>query len=431
MRTIQGARAGGLVAALAVVLVAGVARADVTTERPGSILIFPKVVRDGARETTIQITNTGNMPDTVRCFYLNAQAQPGGQPACVETDFFLSLTKQQPTQWNVSTGRAVNQFDGDRGLDPGSIPPAPLGFVGALICAEVDAFDKPVAQNQLKGEATLSGVPGSPGQADISKYNALAVQGNGAAGANDGDDALELNRDANNLGGEYNACPAATVLNFEPDGSTDPVIESMGTGGTCAVTGTGCNNDADCTGTCDVAGTGLCTAGAVGRACVADADCGLCTTGQSSVVTTLTVLPCNLDLANNRPTQATVQFSIHNELEIQTSVSTTVTCWGSFALSDISGAFAAGGAFATPFETARMVSVNGGPVVSVLETFRTDAAGNRTAAANNVHTQGVCSGFLSGPTVTTQPIGCLTDADCPAAQTCVLTQSATIQLPPH
>jgi hypothetical protein len=81
MRTIQGARASGLVAALGVVLVAGVARADVTTERPGSILIFPKVVRDGARETTIQITNTGNMPDTVRCFYLNAQTQAGGLPA--------------------------------------------------------------------------------------------------------------------------------------------------------------------------------------------------------------------------------------------------------------------------------------------------------------------------------------------------------------
>lgn len=432
MRTIQGARAGGLVAALGLVLVAGAARADVTTERPGSILIFPKVVRDGVRETTIQITNTGNLPDTLRCFYLNAQAQPGGQPACTETDFFLSLTKQQPTQWNVSTGRAVNPFDVDRGLDPGSIPPAPLGFVGALVCAEVDASDMPVAQNQLKGEATLNAVPGSVGQADISKYNAVAVQGNSTAGANNGDDTLTLNRDPNNLGGEYNACPAATILNYEPDGSTDPVIEPLGNGGTCTTTGAGCNNDTQCAGTCGVVAPFCTNAGAVGRPCPGgDADCGVCVTGQSVVSTTLTVLPCNLDLANNRPTRVTVQFSIHNELEIQTSVSTTITCWGSFALGDVSGAFTAGGILATPFETARMVAVNGGPVVSVVETFRTDGAGNRTAAANNTHTQGVCSAFLSGPTVTTEPIGCTSNDDCPGAQTCVFTQSAAIRLPPH
>ena len=74
MRTIQCVRAG-LVAALVFgcTLVGGAAPAATITERPGSILIFPKIVTSGTRDTVIQITNTGNMPIDVRCFYLNGQ----------------------------------------------------------------------------------------------------------------------------------------------------------------------------------------------------------------------------------------------------------------------------------------------------------------------------------------------------------------------
>src|SRR5262245_54525058 len=143
MRTIQNVRAFGIGIALgACMFIAGAARADVTmdvsTERPGSILIFPKVVRDGTRDTVIQITNTSSMPDCARCFYLNGQPGRNGQPLCTSTDFFVCLTKQQPTHWEVSEGRPVDPRDDETGIDPGLIPPVPPGFIGALICNEVD-----------------------------------------------------------------------------------------------------------------------------------------------------------------------------------------------------------------------------------------------------------------------------------------------------
>ena len=108
MRTIQYVRAGCLIVTLgACMLLVGLAQADVTTERPGSLLIFPKVVQAGGRETIIQITNTSNSVDNLHCFYLDGRAGPGGRPLCAVTDFYISLTKQQPTHWDVSTGRAV------------------------------------------------------------------------------------------------------------------------------------------------------------------------------------------------------------------------------------------------------------------------------------------------------------------------------------
>ena len=140
MRTIRCVRAGWLVAAVsACTLIGGAALAATTTERPGSILIFPKVVTTGTRDTVVQITNTGNMPDDLRCFYLNGES-------CFETDFSVSLTRQQPTVWSAGAGRRVNPTDNQKGLDPGLIPPLPPNFAGALVCVEVDTSDAPVIQ---------------------------------------------------------------------------------------------------------------------------------------------------------------------------------------------------------------------------------------------------------------------------------------------
>jgi hypothetical protein len=121
MRTIQNVRAGWLIGALgACMLTAGLARADVTTERPGSILIFPKVVNAGTRDTVIQITNTGNNLEQLRCFYITSDSD-SRSPLCRITDFFLTLTKQQPTHWRAGIGRTFNNNSGG-GIDTGIIP---------------------------------------------------------------------------------------------------------------------------------------------------------------------------------------------------------------------------------------------------------------------------------------------------------------------
>ena len=47
------------------------AAARVTTEQSASILVFPKVIADGTRDTIIQITNTSNNMRHAHCFYVN------------------------------------------------------------------------------------------------------------------------------------------------------------------------------------------------------------------------------------------------------------------------------------------------------------------------------------------------------------------------
>jgi hypothetical protein len=161
------------------------ARADVTTDKGASVLIFPKVRSDGTFDTTIQIANTGNSLVVAHCFYVNAISGK-----CQETDFTILLTKQQPTHWVVSRGRAY----AEPGISPGKIPPMGSSFLGELKCIETDLFGSPVTGNHLKGEATLTtlidkAADDSPKTqfpftgGDVHKYNALGIVGNPAATA--------------------------------------------------------------------------------------------------------------------------------------------------------------------------------------------------------------------------------------------------------
>jgi hypothetical protein len=212
MRAILSARAIGLAGVLgACLFLAGAAHAASDTERQGSILIFAKVVNNAQRDTLIKITNTGNMVNHARCFYLNGRT-------CNVTDFDITLTKQQPTHWFVGDGRPVNLIDpfgsAGAGIDPGLVPPVANGFVGALICAEVSEDGVPVPQNKLKGEAILYDVSGT-GTNNTSEYNAIAFPG----AAPNMDENLLLN------GAEYAACTSEHQLNYYslPD-QPDPVL---------------------------------------------------------------------------------------------------------------------------------------------------------------------------------------------------------------
>ena len=116
----------------AMVLSGSRAGADVTSDRPGSVTIWPKVIADGTRDTLITLTNTRNEEAYAHCEYVNAigfctisgafctlpstaavasaPACPGGTGDVCELqwqslDFDVILTKQQPTIWRVSTGR--------------------------------------------------------------------------------------------------------------------------------------------------------------------------------------------------------------------------------------------------------------------------------------------------------------------------------------
>ena len=342
MRARQGVQGRWLVAVgMGCLLAAAAARADVGTDRPGSILIFPKVVRDGTRNTLIQLTNTGNLVNNVACFYLNGAPGRNGAPLCSEVDFFLTLTRQQPTHWDASAGRPVNPSDpfgsSGSGFDPGLVPPVPVGFTGALVCVEVDPNGQPFQQNKLKGEAIISG----PGGGNLSEYNAVAIT-SASPGANM-DNILSLNAM------EYARCPSALRMSFIPDGAQDPVIETYGNGG-----------------------------------------------GLSSVVTNLTVVPCNLDFQNGVRTSGTLTVIRWDEFEDHLSGSQPFGCWASFNIGTLSimrSALLTGGTVQTQFAEAQLTA-SGSPVVGVAESFHADAIGTVGTSAVNVHEEG--GGSISG-----------------------------------
>jgi len=295
MRTVKwNAFLSGLCAsALVLGVVAAGAHADVTTEKGASILIFPKVRTNTTTDTIIQITNTGNSMVHARCFYVDATltniitGAPCEIPSltCVpnwnETDFTIWLTKQQPTHWVVSSGRQTYPFDSlgtdGAGFDPGLVPPE-TPFEGELKCVEVSDSEEPVTGNHLKGEATIITTTGT-NWGDVSKYNALGIQGNPNAQPGN---PLVLD------GNVYDACPAKLIVNHAATFSSDPVADEAGE--------------------------------------------------ESEVSTELTLVPCSEDFENQRPTSSTVQFLVYNEFEERFSASTTVTCYLSTELTNIDSA---------------------------------------------------------------------------------------------
>ncbi len=266
----------------AVVMTASGARADVLTDRSGSVLVWPKIVWNGTRDTIVEMANTRNESMVhVRCFYVNAALARPDQPPGPRnpriwqvTDFELWLTKQQPTHWVVSAGRPVDLSDylGEQnaGLDPGAIPPVPFGFEGELKCIQTEANGVPFGGNALKGEAVLQNY-----DADVTKYNAYAFI---ATNLGDGDNQLRLTNTPT-FAGEYNSCPQTLLLNDYAEDTLNPQCR--------------------------------------------DEQCAVAT----RINTDLTLVPCNQDFEELIPGQSNIFFEITNELEQRLSGSTTVACW--------------------------------------------------------------------------------------------------------
>ena len=296
-----------------VLALASVARAEVSTDISGSVLVYAKVVFDGGnfalgqtnglgapigdesflqRDTVIQLSNTSNNVVHAQCFYVN-----GANGLWQVTDFTIWLTRQQPTHWVVSDGRQVNPADawasGGAGLDPGLIPPVPPGFEGELKCVQIDASGTPFGGNNLKGEAVIRSFDG-----DVSKHNAVAILANPDLAGDFPPNQLLLNNTPAN-DGEYNACPEVLLLDHAVDGTPNT---SNGTNVISALNPAACD----------------------------DEDC--------PIRTYLTLVPCTQDFENAQPAFVTVQFQIFNELEQVFSTSTSVRCWRSTRLADIDAA---------------------------------------------------------------------------------------------
>lgn len=236
----------------------GQAQADINNDQAGSLIIFPKVIADGERDTVIKITNKSNMVTNAHCYYTNALGSCNlAGTSCLDdgdcpttgdscnviwqaTNFDIRLTAQQPTFWRVSTGRFGDLFQpaceiGETcecdvngpsgalecpGFEPGgaglnSIAVAGTGtdFYGELRCYQtMEDQTTPVGQNSLVGEAIIETI--SSGQ--VSAYDAVHVTG------------IEVGTDNDLLldNSEYNACPEQLLFASHGEGA---VAEINGT----------------------------------------------------------------------------------------------------------------------------------------------------------------------------------------------------------
>ncbi len=402
MRTVKWSAllSGFCVFAVAMGVMASSAHAIVTTERGASILAFPKVLATGSSDTIIQIANTSNNMVHARCFYVNAAKDELGVPQWQVTDFHIWLTKQQPTSWQVSTGRFQNASDScstissgsltglfnpdsgcaQAGIDPGAIPPVPSGFTGELKCIEVDVSDNPLGGNHLKGEATIE-TDGGDSIYDTAKYNAIGILGTEIAGETGNELLLDQPSDTEDVIGQYNACPNQLIVNHFAELSTDPTVAAAGNHIVCSGT------DAAATSGCSAAGT------------VTLDPQGNVIAMSDATLTELTLVPCSQNyedpFASVRANAVTVQFEVYNEFEEIFSFSTTVECWKNFFMFQLDApfhpenslwAYAQLGSLGV--NTRIIPNSDQGGVIGVAGIVRSDSMGTQARTLMNIHMEG-------------------------------------------
>lgn len=337
------------VAAWTIGLTVAQGTAQVGSDRPGAVVIFPKIVVSDALgvDTLIRLTNTSMEEQNVHCFYVNVTprcSRPGfscypdpdvcelAGGSCSEqwqeTDFQLQLTGRQPTSWLVSLGEDVcrPQFDtgvcsdnpatvcqrnsecggrcvfppclpltestrkGPRGqTNEGKVPVSPEEpFLGELKCIAVDPSGAPIGKNALKGEALIARVGSGGPPLVITGYNAIGIPAIDGTG----------NRDATLViggpGAEYEGCPNILILDHVFDGAVDPLAPSRCNNGVCAISSRACTEDDDCP--------------------------------AIRFATDLALIPCTEDFRNQNPdlSKTVAQFLVFNEFEQRFSTSRTV-----------------------------------------------------------------------------------------------------------
>lgn len=314
-------------AAASVVIFAGIAGARSTTNRPSSIVVWPKIVVDTSgtlvgtpTDTKLMLSSTN--ADGIKqahCFYINATGHCSNDgsacrdsrdcelaeciPSWSETDFDVILTQEQPLAWYASDGLSRGQFPlegpfrcnapfvnlqcftdaqcpNNVGCNTGqsnlgsAIPPAPEDpFIGALVCIQYtggsqSAPDQTATRNRLYGDATIVQrlVQNNVTQADPARYNAIGLEATG----NQVQDGQLVLAD----GGNYASCPGVLILSHLFDGAVDPIQ------GTPAI----------------------------------------------QYGTELTLVPCSNDFLSQTPGRAVAQFLVFNEFEQRFSTSRTVDC---------------------------------------------------------------------------------------------------------
>jgi hypothetical protein len=342
--------AGWTMAIVTALVISGVAaRADIASDKPAAIVIYPKVAVDTTKgvDTVVRLSNTNQTtPILVHCFYLDANSHCSGGAAegsictsdpticsggglCIpgwqEVDFRLQLTGGQPIEWKASDGLR----DG-RTCDGGSNDGKPckvaddcpsgsctLGIpLTTGICQRnpnvacgTDADCNPFPGGACTQSNSGTRIPGVPEDPFVGELKCIAIDGNGVPVPRNelkGEGLLEtstITPSANLDVASYNA------IGIQATGVTsgDPNVLTLG-GDPGAAEYNGCPNFLILNHFFEDAKDPVPGA-------------------NSSIQTNVVFVPCSEDLLRQIPGAAVVQYLVFNEFEQRFSTSKSVTCF--------------------------------------------------------------------------------------------------------
>lgn len=114
---------------------------------PSALLQYPLIVVEGGggtRDTRVELVNLTRRTQHVQCFYVSA-------PYCGATNFFITLTANQPLSWLASRGTS-NALTGT------AVPP--FFGTGELKCAVQPSQPEVESHNAIQGRAVIFGSDG-------------------------------------------------------------------------------------------------------------------------------------------------------------------------------------------------------------------------------------------------------------------------------
>lgn len=112
---------------------------------PSAFLIYPLIRASQTQQTLIEMMNLSSATVSVHCTYTTVFIS-SQVTSCGETDFFVTLTAQQPLAWKATTGMTGN----------GNRVAPPFFGEGTLKCVVQARSNDLTAHNALQGRAILS-----------------------------------------------------------------------------------------------------------------------------------------------------------------------------------------------------------------------------------------------------------------------------------
>jgi hypothetical protein len=408
--------AGWTMAIVTALVTSGVvARADIASDKPAAIVIYPKIAVNTPNgvDTVVRLSNTNQTtPILVHCFYLDANSHCSGGTAegnictgnptlCVngglclpgwqEVDFRIQLTGGQPIEWKASDGLLAGRTC-DGGTNDGKAckvatdcpggGSCPLGLpLTSGVCQQnpgrscgTDADCNPFPGGKCTQSNSGTRVPGVPEDSFVGELKCIAIDANGVPVPRNelkGEALLETSTATNLDVASYNA------IGVQATGVTagDPNVLTLG-GDPASAEYNGCPNFL------------------ILNHFFEDAKDPV--PGSTSTISTnIVFVPCSEDLLRQIPGSAVVQYLVFNEFEQRFSTSKSVTCFQDIRICNLDTPDCSRSIFnvntaGTLSGQTRINPIGKPPLPSALLGIAVETHNNGTAhsAAFNLHMQG-------------------------------------------